>query len=176
MQTVSMDIGVFAHNEAAGIGALIADLGRQSIFRRPDIDLRILILANGCTDDTVPVARRAIQALTQDISALIEVFDLSEGGKSRTGHAYIHTLSRPDLDLIAFMDGDIRLPQAETLERMADHMQATPGLRAFSSRPIKDVVHDNVPLRGAARLIAMGGDGLTDFRKSICGQLFVLRA
>ena len=173
---VSIDIGVFTHNEAACIADTIRDLGQQTIFGVADIDIRVVVLANGCTDDTVQVATQAVAALPQAISARIDVLDLEQGGKSRTGHAYIHDLSRPTADLLGFMDGDIRLPETHTLLSMARAMQARPTLYAFSSRPVKDVIHDALPVGFMTRVIAMGGDGLTNFRKSICGQLFMLRA
>ncbi|WP_436397444.1 glycosyltransferase family 2 protein [Roseobacter sp. S98] len=172
---VCVDIGVFAYNEEAQIGALIADLARQTIFETTEVDLQVLVLANGCTDNTVGAAEQALAALPETVAARIRVLDLEQGGKSRTGHRYIHELSRPSAEMLGFMDGDIRLPAPRALLQMVQRMQADPGLRAFSSRPVKDVVHDDLPVGTMARVIAMGGDGLTDFRKSICGQLFMLR-
>ena len=51
-----IDIGVFAHNESAGIAAMVARLLAQDIA---GLDARILVLANGCTDDTAAQARAA---------------------------------------------------------------------------------------------------------------------
>lgn len=173
---ISVDIGIFAHDEEASIVALIADLADQSVIADPDVDLRLHLLANGCTDATVPRARAALADLPSELSARVVLHDLPEGGKSRTGHRFIHHLSRPGADLLGFMDGDIRLPQSDTLSRMIAELRARPELQAFTSRPVKDVVHFGLKVGMAARLIALGGDGLTDFRKSICGQLFMLRA
>ena len=50
-----VDLGVFAHDEAAGIAAMVAGLRAQVL--PPGVDLRLLVLANGCRDDTA--ARRA---------------------------------------------------------------------------------------------------------------------
>lgn len=171
----SLDIGIFAHDEAGQIGQLIADLGRQEIFAGEEPDLRVLILANGCTDATVPEARAAIAALPPAIAARFEVIDLPQGGKSRTGHRFIHEFSRPDADILGFMDADIRLPRTDTLRLMAEAMAARPELRVFTSRPVKDVVHHKLKTGLAGRLIAAGGEGLTDWRKSIAGSLFFLR-
>ena len=171
-----LDIGLFAHNEASGIAATIADLGRQDIFACDSVDLRLLILANGCSDDTVAVARAAVAALPAAARDRITVLDLPEGGKSRTGHRFIHDLSRDQADLLGFMDADIELPCPDTLRRMAETLAARPELAAFTSRPVKDVVHHKLQAGFVGRLVAAGGDGLTDWRKSICGQLFMLRA
>lgn len=171
-----LDIGIFAHDEAGRIGQLIADLGRQDIFDGTEPELRIQILANGCTDDTVSEAQAAIAALPAAIAARFEVIDLPQGGKSRTGHRYIHEFSRPSADLLGFMDADIRLPRPDTLRRMVEIMATRPELRVLTSRPIKDVAYHKLQTGAAGRLIAAGGGGLTDWRKSICGQLFILRA
>lgn len=173
---VIIDVAVLAYNEEAVIGAFLTDLAQQSIFDVPGVDLRVLVLANGCRDATVAVARRALENMPADRAARIEIFDLEQGGKSRTVHRYIHEFSRKEADLLGFMDGDIRLPQAETLARMVQEMRKRPDLLAFTSRPEKDVVYDRKPVGFMARVIASGGGGLTDFRKSICGQLFILRA
>ncbi len=173
---VSIDVGIFAHNEAAVIGMLIADLGQQTAFIDPDIDMRVLVLANGCSDDTVVVARAAVDALPAAIAACFHVRDIEEGGKSRTAHRFIHEEARATADILTFMDGDIGLPEKGTLAGMIAQMRSRPNLHAFTSRPVKDVVHNNLSVGVIGRLIAAGGDGLTDFRKSICGQLFMLRA
>lgn len=171
-----LDIAVFAHNEDDHIGALIADLARQDVFARENLTLRILILANGCTDDTAATSRAAIAGLAPQVAAIFNVVDLPQGGKSRTGHRFIHEFSRPDTDLLGFMDADIRLPRTDTLRRMVDAMEARPELKVFTSRPVKDVHHDHKPTGPISKLIASGSGGLTNWRTSICGQLFVLRA
>ncbi|SNR66720.1 glycosyltransferase [Paracoccus sediminis] len=173
----ALDIGIFAHDEAALIGALIGDLARQDLIRDPAADLRILVLANGCTDDTVARARAAVDALSDPaVRSRFQVLDLPQPGKSRTAHRFIHDLSRPEAEVLGFLDGDVHLPQPDTLARMLAMLDERPGLRVVTSRPVKDVIHFDRPAGAMARLIAAGGDGLSDWRKSICGQLFMMRA
>lgn len=172
-----LDIGVFAHNEAAKIGDLIADLARQDLILDPATDVRVLILANGCTDATVAGARSAVAALPDaPVRARFEVLDLPQPGKSRTVHRFIHDLARPGAEVLGFMDADIHLPQADALARMLTMLDRRPELRVTTSRPVKDVVHFARATGTVGRLIAAGGDGLTDWRTSICGQLFLMRA
>lgn len=173
---IRLDIAVFAHNEADQIAGLIADLGKQDIFACENIDAHVLILANGCSDATAALAEQAVTALPPGVADRFSVLDLAQGGKSRTGHRFIHDLSRRDAGLLGFMDADIELPRQDTLRRMADGLAAQPGLLVFTSRPVKDVVHHQLKTGLTGRLIAAGGDGLTDWRKSICGQLFMVRA
>jgi hypothetical protein len=91
-----LDIGVFAHNEAAGIADLIGDIGRQTVFQDPRTDLRVYVLANGCTDATVPVARDAIGALPESARARIEVIDLPQGGNPGRGIAISMNCPAPE--------------------------------------------------------------------------------
>lgn len=170
-----LDISVFAHNEEAQIQGLIHDLAGQDIFRDENMDIHVFILANGCSDNTVALAREKISSLPEDVQQRITVFDLEQGGKSRTGHRFIHEFSRPNADFLGFMDADIRLPRQTTLRDMIKGLNERPELRVFTSRPVKDVHHDQVKTGLVGRLIAAGGGGLSNWRKSICGQLFIAR-
>ncbi|MFD1807695.1 hypothetical protein ACFSHQ_04575 [Gemmobacter lanyuensis] len=69
-----VDLGIFAHDEGATIGRMVAGVLAQD---RGGLDLRVLVLANGCTDDTAARAR----------AAGAEVADLPEGGKAAPGTA-----------------------------------------------------------------------------------------
>lgn len=171
-----IDIAVFAYNEAANMAKLIEDVARQTVFGRADVDIRLLILANGCTDDTVAVAIAARDRLEADLARRIEVMDFERGGKSRTMHHFIHVCSRGSADILGFMDADIHLPQTDTLDRMLGQLLTRPALQTFTSRPVKDVEHDGDGSSLMARIIAAGGGGLDDYRTAICGQLFMMRA
>ena len=64
--------------------------------------------------------------LADDVAALpdpvvrdrFQVLDLPQPGKSRTVHRFIHDLSRPQAGVLGFLDGDVHLPQPDTLARM----------------------------------------------------------
>ncbi|MDZ4094483.1 MAG: glycosyltransferase [Paracoccaceae bacterium] len=172
MAVVTVDIGVFAHDEAQGIAAMVAELARQDILLHPGIDARILILANGCTDATVERASAACAAL----GARIEVVELAEGGKSRTWNAFVHILSRPGAQVLVFCDADIEMPAADSLSRLVAGLLARPGLRVFNSRPVKDITYRPEGLGVLDRMIAMAGGTLNDWRTAICGQLYAMPA
>ncbi len=157
-----VDLGVFAHNEAAGIAAMVAGLRAQKV---PGVDLRLLVLANGCTDDTAARAR----------AAGAEVADLPQGGKSRTWNRFVHVLSRPDADMLVFADADIALPEPDALARLIHGLAARPALWALNSQPVKDTA-----LRGprtlVERLALKASGGLDDWKTAICGQLYAMPA
>lgn len=172
---IRIDLGIFAHDEGRRIAGLLDALARQDILAAADIDLRGLVLANGCSDDTAARARTAVSSLAPAVAARLQVVDLPQRGKSRTGHRFIHELSRPEATILCFMDADIRLPRPDTLRRMAEALMRRPELLAFNSRPVKDVAHEQLATGAVGRLIAAGGGGLDDWRTAICGQLFMIR-
>ena len=160
---MKVDLGVFAHDEAAGIAAVVSALRAQAV---PGLDLRILVLANGCRDETA--ARAA--------AAGAEVADLAEGGKSRTWNRFVHDLSRPDAEVLIFADADIALPEPDALARLVAGLQANPALHVMNSRPVKDIQARPEGLGWQDRLIAMAGGTLDDWQKAICGQLYAMPA
>lgn len=158
---MQVDLGVFAHDEAAGIAAMVAELRAQVI---PDgVDLRLLVLANGCADDTGARAQ----------AAGAEVVDLAQGGKSRTWNRFVHDLSRDDADLLIFCDADISLPEPDALARLITALASRPALWVLSSQPIKDTALRG-PRTWVERLALKASGGLDDWKTAICGQLYAM--
>lgn len=156
-----VDIGIFAHNEAAGIAAMVARLLAQDILADPAFSARILVLANGCSDDTV--AR---------VSG-VEVVDLPEGGKSRTWNRFVHDLARADADVLVFVDADIAFCDVGALRRL---VQAKGARWVINSQPVKDIVARPEGLSVMDKIIAAAGGGLDDWKTAICGQLYAMPA
>lgn len=167
MRTV--DIGVFAHNEAEVIGRMVLRLAAQDILRAPDMAVRVLILANGCKDTTVAVA----QATAREG---ITVVDLAEGGKSRTWNRFVQTISRPEADVLVFCDADIEFSDSGALQRLVRGLLGRPELWVLNSQPIKDIVAHPDALSAQDRMIAAASGGLDDWKTAICGQLYAMPA
>lgn len=161
-----VDVGIFAHNEAAGIAAMLQSLAAQDLG---GLSLRVLVLANGCTDDTVAIARSV------DLPNLV-ICDLPLGGKSRTWNRFVHDLSDPLAEVLIFADADIALPQTDSLRQLVAGLQADPALHVFNSQPVKDIAYEPQSLSPIDRLIALAGGGLDDWKTAICGQLYAMRA
>lgn len=167
--TLRVEIGVFAHDEAKGIAAMLRGLVAQDIFSRPGLEARVTLLANGCHDDTAARARAlCIPSLT--------VVDLPEGGKARTWNRFVHDLSAPGADILIFVDADIWWTVPDALSRLALGLAARPELWALSSRPVKDITLAPKGLSPVARMIAASAGGLDDWRRAICGQLYAMPA
>ncbi|MFP8781476.1 glycosyltransferase [Hydrogenophaga sp. RWCD_12] len=173
-QVTRVDIGVFAHNEAKGIERTLEALLRQDVT---GMDARILVLANGCTDDTARLARTFAQSTTIAPSNLkVEVIELTRGGKSRTWNSYVHELSRQDAEVLIFTDADIELPETDSLLRLVKGLTANPRLHAFNSHPIKDIVYRPENLSAMDKVIAMSSETLNDWKTAICGSLYAMPA
>lgn len=173
--TVRLDIGIFAHDEADRIGKMLGDLALQDILSDPNFSIRVIILANGCGDRTIEEATRATASTKLD--DITEVLDLKKGGKSRTWNVFVHDTSRSDADFLVFCDADIALPDTSTLRHLTNFIAKRPKLLAASSKPVKDIAQSaSSSLSFVDRLTAAAGGTLNDWRTSICGQLYVLRA
>jgi glycosyltransferase involved in cell wall biosynthesis len=168
-----LDIGFFAHNEAKRIGPFLESLSRQSIFRQ-GVDVRLHILANGCTDDTVAVATRLVAKF--DWGSVTRVHDLPEGGKSRTWNRFTHELARPDAEMLVYCDADIAFLADDTIEKLCAFLTAHPTLSASSSYPVKDLALGDQPLTLVQKLIVSGASSREEARTAICGQLYVARS
>ena len=170
-----IDIGIFAHNEAAGIRAMLRNLLVQELLREPAFDVHLHVLANGCTDATVAEAQQAISEHGATIHATVH--DLPEGGKSRTWNRFVHDISRPEAETLAFLDADIYIPQTHMLRDLCNFLITSPSLAGASSRPVKDIVHEpSKQNRHLDKLIKSAGGTLNDWKSSICGQLYLLRS
>lgn len=173
-RTQKIDLAVFAHNEEYNIFAVLTMLDRQDIFDHAMFSIRVLVLANGCSDETVQMAEKAVSGLTHAQS--FTVCNITAGGKSRTWNEFVHNLARSDADLLIFCDADIDIPQTDVVHSLAVFLNSNPECVVASSRPVKDIVHAPEKLNFLDKLIAAAGGTLDDWRKSICGQLYILRA
>jgi glycosyltransferase involved in cell wall biosynthesis len=169
-----VDIGLFAHNEQANIVRTLTGLLKQDVG---DLDVRLVVLANGCRDATVEVVRSFIKSeVVKNEGIRIEVEDLEKGGKSRTWNRFVHSISRPDADVLIFSDADIELPQSDAIRNLVQGLRSDPMLYAFNSHPIKDIVHRPGNLSFLDKLIARGSETLNDWKTAICGSLYAMPA
>jgi hypothetical protein len=173
---IVVDLAVLAHQEEKTIAEAIGDLSRQDILSDPAVDIRIWLLANGCRDRTAEAARAAVGRLAPGLSDRFTVLDLPQPGKSRTVGAFIQTISRPEAQMFVFLDADCRLIEVDTISRMVAALATRPELQVFTGRPVKDIVYHARKLGFVERLIAAGAEQLSDYRKSIAGGLYCIRA
>lgn len=98
-----------AHNEEANIGNLLESVLRQKL--RHGRLLKVLVLCDGCTDDTADIARKAVAR-----NPLITVVDDGKrlGKHRRLLSAFLTCRS----DIVLVIDGDTLLSHARVLDEM----------------------------------------------------------
>jgi hypothetical protein len=140
---MKIGIGIFAHNEAARIGATLASLREQDLFR-PEVlaahEIQIDVLANGCSDGTEAAAEQTLRKEFAGLSHVIATArSLAQPGKSRTWNVYVHQISNPAAEVLILMDGDILLVGATTLVNMLEALAEYPEAAASVDIILKDI-------------------------------------
>ena len=167
--------GVFAYNEAASIGAVIAQIAEQDVFASPGHEMRVTILANGCTDDTAGAARRAIDALPQDRRDAFEVVEYAEGGKARTWNRFVHEAAPAEADHLLFIDGDIEIVFADAVTRMIAKLAANPQARVVTSLPVKDTAQKAMKVGLVGKLTTAFSGTYSAADSAIAGSFYMAR-
>lgn len=140
-------IGILARNEAGNIGETIRSLLSQSVFSTHDSDAgahdrwRIVVVANGCTDDTAQQANDALQAACGTSRAKTvdyEVVSLQRPGKSHAWNEFIHRIAPPETDVFILTDADIEFGHPGTIANSIKTLLSDPGALIVVDRPLKD--------------------------------------
>src|SRR5262245_43869608 len=116
-----VSIGILAHNEERDIGTLISDVSKQTLLQSASVSLQIHVVANGCTDDTVRVAKASLTAPAfsrENITTFVH--DLPRPGKSNAWNEFVHSFVAPATDFAFLLDADIRIPESTTLQLVLD--------------------------------------------------------
>ncbi|MEO5698045.1 MAG: glycosyltransferase family A protein [Burkholderiaceae bacterium] len=143
-----VSIGMLAYNEATGIAQTIASLLAQSVFHggaaaAAVTEWELVVVPNGCTDDTAVVAEAALRSGLKSITAATvthSVRVLAEGGKSNAWNHYIHELSRPDADSIVMIDTDIEFGHPDTILNCLAELRRNTVAKVVVDLPLKDFV------------------------------------
>ena len=94
---------MFAYNEELNIEASL-----RNVLKNIDTQLQnVHLMANGCTDGTVTVAKQLKTELAFD---RLVIHEISLGDKCNAWNHYVHTL-RPNADCHFFIDSDVRFTE-----------------------------------------------------------------
>lgn len=111
----SLSIGLFAHNEEGNICRTLESLAEQDIFFVANLDVRLTILANGCSDNTVGVAEQYLRN-SNVISG--HVMEIAKPGKSNAWNRFIHDGANAHVDSFVCMDSDITFGSADVISQL----------------------------------------------------------
>jgi glycosyltransferase involved in cell wall biosynthesis len=170
-----VSIGILAHNEAGDIGNLISDLGNQILLSNRDLHIEIYVVANGCTDATIDVSKRALAARPfQKQNVKVFIHNVARAGKSNAWNELIHTFASPKTDFIFLLDADIRIPEQTSLQLMLDALVQSKTALVAIDKSVKDLsekTHKSV----IERLILTGSGTAYDIRAALAGGLYCAR-
>jgi biofilm PGA synthesis N-glycosyltransferase PgaC len=122
----SIAIGVMAHNEERNIGRLLERLCAMELPNARDI--RIVVVASGCTDGTVPIAERAAQS-DMRISVVVEP---ERRGKAVAINQFITAAG--DADILVMESADT-LPEPDAIPAMVARF-ADPRVGMVGAHPV----------------------------------------
>jgi glycosyltransferase involved in cell wall biosynthesis len=134
-----VSIGVLAHDEAPRIGKTLQSLFAQDVFQR--FATEIVIVANGCTDETARVARRSLADHHAAWSArgTARVEELVVAGKANAWNQFVHELSSPRASVLVLMDADITFLKTNTISSMVSTLEKCPQAVVCVDQPIKNI-------------------------------------
>lgn len=177
---MKLSIGILAHNESGSIEVLLRSLCQQSLFSDANDkhEVEIVVVPNGCTDDTAGVSRQALEQLAIEYgqtSWTWRVCEVKEAGKSNAWNLFIHQFAAPDADFFYLMDADIQLHDRTSLEEMLKALIDNSEYWIALDRPIKDVeLKENK--NWLEKLSVAVSKSSNKGQLYICGQLYCGRA
>jgi glycosyltransferase involved in cell wall biosynthesis len=179
---IVLSIGMMAWNEEESICTTLESLFRQSVFERlcdRNEQCEILVLANGCTDRTVPLARELFARMEREHpwphGFTARVIDIPEPGRNNAWNRFVHEFSAVEARYIALMDADIVFHHRDTIYNLIATLEARPDAQATSGRQCKDLMFkERKTLWERLSLATSDMTGTIDGQ--ISGQLYCLRA
>ena len=177
---MKLSIGILAHNESGSIEVLLRSLCQQSLLTDANSEhlVEIVVVPNGCTDNTAIVARNSLRKLAFEYSQASwtwQVCEVEAAGKSNAWNLFIHQFAAPDSDFFYLMDADIQLHESRTLENMLAALIQNPEYWIALDRPIKDVELKK-DKNWLEKLSVAVSKSSNEGQLYICGQLYCGRA
>jgi glycosyltransferase involved in cell wall biosynthesis len=129
---------ILAKNEASTIGEMLLQLSRQSLVARRAAPVHLHVVANGCTDATVMVARDCA-GLFEGTCVQLFVHDLRQGGKSRAWNTAVHEIAHSETKTFVFLDADVSLLSTSVIEDLVLELESCSSLPVCGGFPVKDV-------------------------------------
>ncbi|WP_353931687.1 glycosyltransferase family A protein [Okeanomitos corallinicola TIOX110] len=176
---MKISIGILAYNEFKEIPTTLRSLFNQSIFQDPNanIEIEIIVVPNGCTDDTATISQTTLQELeksSQNPSISWRICEVEEAGKPNAWNLYVHQFSCPDANYLFLMDADIQFLESQTLYRMMQTLENTPDAWVSVDKLVKDVALK--PQKNLMEKLSVAVSGVSGAKSAwICGQLYCTR-
>ena len=134
-----------AWNEEGSVDLAIKSVYAQTIFsvyREGLESVKLFVLANGCTDNTVEVANRATQKYLQKCPlsyVFADVREFERPGKAITWNNFVHEVSDKDADYLFMMDADVVINNEETCWCLIESLENDHYAFASTATAVKDL-------------------------------------
>lgn len=178
---MNISVGILAYNEAAQISGTIDSFFSQSIFSAANqvpVNLEIICIPNGCTDNTASIVQQAFDRHVKEINNDLiscEVIEIAEAGKSNAWNKYVHDYSCKNADALLLMDADIIFNESDTLKNMVTKLLETPTADVVVDLQIKDICYKKKKSLFEKISLKMSDNAGSD-SVAICGQLYLGRS
>ena len=134
-------IGILAYNESEVIARTIGSLFAQSVFNGRDARAQweVVVVPNGCKDDTQARAEQALQAACAGRGDVTwRVISLERAGKSHAWNKLVHEIAAPQTDVFVMIDADIEFGHPDTLFNCVQRLRSDSHAWAVVDLPLKD--------------------------------------
>ncbi len=179
---MQITIGMLAHNESGTIARTIASLLEQSVFRPvdaalPDARWEIIVVPNGCKDDTHARAEQALQAgCAGRRNVAWRVVGLERPGKSNAWNRLVHEIAAPGTDIFVMVDADIEFGHIDTIANCVQRLLSDSHARAVVDLPLKDFHRKSRHTLLESLSLRASRERVTDALPGIAGSFYVMWA
>ncbi len=118
----------------------ICSLMEQDLFdsgSREADDVEIVVVPNGCSDQTAAVARESLTECAAGKPVRWKVCELSEAGKSNAWNTYVHELSDQSAEFIILLDADVEFGRRDVLRCLVEGLRAHPSANVAAATLVK---------------------------------------
>jgi glycosyltransferase involved in cell wall biosynthesis len=178
---MKISIGILAHNESAKIGHTLESLFQQSIFTAPlpDTRIEVVVVPNGCSDNTGETSRRILAELIERYSCThvkSAVCEVEQSGKANAWNQYVHQFSDPTAEYLILVDADIQFINPDTIGNTIGILEERPEANVSVDTPTKDIIFKKKKNLLEKLSLAVSSAATNDSEVWICGQYYCGRA
>lgn len=171
-EVMKLSICIIAKDEEYSIGRIIEQISRQTILNSI-IEAEILVISNGCTDNTAEYARKAFSNARWPECVATGVHDFVEAGKARSWNEAVHNIISKEAEIALFVDADVELRDNCVLEDLVNELGKNEDAAAISGWPLKGIARKD--RKSVVDKFSLKISSQTQYPHSINGSLYAAK-